>query len=166
MAVDALSIHIDGWRSALRRAENDPEYAEALRRYLELTTGMPTELRRFGGMLLPYTRLLRRFYIVVNGNIYFITDRICRSPRRISPRDASIVAHDIALLNAREAYFCGNYVAYRTTDLPGYVVDYVGPYYIAQLREATSIPATPTHTGDVEREVASIDVGDIETDTL
>jgi len=149
MAVDVFSINGDSWRSVLHRAEDDPEYAVALRRYLELVTGMPTELRRFHGRLLPYTTLFKRFYIIVNNNIYFITDRICRSPRRISLTAASIVAHTAVVLNASEAYFCGNYVAYRTPDLPGYVVDYVGPYYIEQLRGATSIP-----------------VGDIEADTL
>jgi hypothetical protein len=149
--VDIFAVQRDfetSWRSALRRAEDDPEYAVALRRYLELVTGMPTELRRFHGRLLPYTTLFKRFYIIVNNNIYFITDRICRSPRRISLTAVSIVAHTAVMLNASEAYFCGNYVAYRT-NLPGYVVDYVGPYYIAQLRE---IPLMP--------------IGDIDEDTL
>jgi len=150
---DMLSIHSDfeaSWRSALRRAADDPEYAAALRRYLELVTGMPTELRHFNDcMLLPYTPQFRRFYIIINRHLYFVTDRICRSPRRISLTATSIVAHTAVMLNAGEAYFCGNYVAYRAPDLPGYVVDYVGPYYIEQLRGATSIP-----------------VGDIEADTL
>jgi hypothetical protein len=152
MVVDVFAVHSDfevSWRSALRRAEDDPEYAATLRRYLELVTGMPTELRRFNNMLLPYTSLFDRFYIVVNRYLYFITDRICRSPRRIRLTATSIVAHTAVTLNASEAYFCGNYVAYRTTDLPGYVVDYVGPYYVMQLREATSIP-----------------IGDIDADTL
>jgi hypothetical protein len=150
--VDAFAVHSDfqnSWRSALRRAEDDPEYASALRRYLELITGMPTELRRFHDVLLPYTPLFRRFYIVVGRYLYFITDRICRSPRRIHTTAAPI-AQTAIMVNATEAYFCGNYVAYRVNDgIPGYVVDYVGPYYTAQLREAASIP-----------------VGDIDEDTL
>jgi len=152
--VDVFAVQRDfeaSWRSALRRAEDDPEYAAALRRYLELVTGMPTELRRFHGMLLPYTPLFRRFYIIINRYPYFVTDRICRSPRRISPTAASVIAQTTVMLNTSEVYFCGNYVAYRVNGLPGYVVDYIGPYYIAQLREAAY-------------EVAMI--GDIDADTL
>jgi len=152
MVVDVFAIHRDfqaSWRSALHRAEDDPEYAAALRMYLELITGMPTELRRFRGMLLPYTPLFRRFYIIVNRYPYFVADRICRSPRRISPTAASIVAQTAVMMNANEVYFCGNYVAYRANGLPGYVVDYVGPYHIMQLREATSMP-----------------IGDVDADTL
>jgi len=149
--VDIFAVQRDfeaSWRSALRRAEDDPEYAAVLRRYLELVTGMPTELRRYHAILLPYTPLYRRFYIIINRHPYFVTDRICRSPRRISPTATSIVAQTAVMLSTNEVYFCGNYVAYRTS-LPGYIVDYIGPYYIAQLRE---IPLMP--------------IGDIDADTL